>query len=75
MKSWDLTSGSKKLELGLESLTTAGAEVEQYWNDEAYRKFQENYIAPLEPKVGMLLDAIQRLAEVLNSAERHCGIM
>ena len=74
MKSWDLNSGTTKLELAMQSLQVAETEVEQYWTDEAYKKFQETYIAPLEPKVRSLLDAIHRLAEVLASAERQCGM-
>jgi hypothetical protein len=74
MKSWDLTSGASKLELSMQSLQMACAEAQQYWSDEAQRKYQETYIAPLEPKVRNVLDAIHRLAEVLANAERQCGI-
>ena len=74
MKTWDLTAGAAKLKLALESLHAAGAQVEQYWHDEAQRKFQETYLASLEPQVRSLLDAIKHLAEVLASAERQCGI-
>jgi hypothetical protein len=74
MKTCDLSAGEAKLELAMESLHTADAEANQYWSDEAHRKFQETYIAPLEPRVRRLLDAIQRLAEVLAAAERQCGM-
>jgi hypothetical protein len=73
MKTWDLTAGAGKLDMALETLHTAGVEVEKSWNDEANRKFQEMYLVPLKPKVHALLDAIQRLAEVLDTADRHCG--
>jgi|WetSurMetagenome_2_1015567.scaffolds.fasta_scaffold967177_2 hypothetical protein len=74
MKTWDLTAGAGKLELAMDSLRAAGAEVEQSWDDEAFRKFQETYITPLEPKVQNFLDALQRLNEVLTDAERQCGM-
>jgi len=74
MRTWDLTSGAAKLELAMQSLQAAGAEAQQYWSDEAHRKFQEIYLAPLEPKVHGVLDAIHRLVEVLANAERQCGI-
>jgi hypothetical protein len=73
MKTWDLTAGAGKLEMALETLHTANVEVEKYWNDEANHKFQEIYIVPLKPKVRALLEAIERLAEVLDAADRHCG--
>lgn len=75
MKTCDLTSGVKKLTRALESLRVINAELEQLWSDEANRKFQEIYLAPLEPKVDNLLESTQRLAEVLASAERQCGII
>lgn len=74
MRNWDLTSGAAKLELAMQSLQTARAEARQYWNDEAHDKFQETYLAPMEPKLRNLLDAVHRLAEVLANAERQCGI-
>jgi len=74
MKTWDLSAGASKLKLALDSLHAARGEVEKYWSDQAHRKFQETYVAPLEPKVRNLLDAVQRLAEVLNTADRHCGM-
>jgi uncharacterized protein YukE len=74
MKNWDLTAGAGKLELSMDALRATGAEVEQSWDDEAFRKFQETYITPLEPKVQNLLDALQRLNEVLTNAERQCGM-
>jgi hypothetical protein len=70
----DLTTGMKKLEQSMQSLRTTAAQVEQYWSDEANRKFQETYLVPLEPKVHNLLGSIQRLADLLASAERECGI-
>ena len=74
MRNWDLNSGASKLELAMQSLFAASAEAEQYWSDEAQRKFHEAYLAPLEPKISGVLDSIHRLAEVLVMAERQCGI-
>ncbi|MBN2580974.1 MAG: hypothetical protein JXB10_18475 [Pirellulales bacterium] len=74
MKTCDLSAGAAKLELAMESLHAADAEANHYWSDEAHCKFQETYVAPLDPKVRRLLDAIQRLAEVLAVAERQCGM-
>jgi hypothetical protein len=74
MRNWDLNTGASKLELSMQSLFAANAEVQQYWSDEAQRKFYEAYVGPLEPKVRGLLDSIHRLAEVLSNAERQCGI-
>ena len=46
MRNWDLNSGASKLELSLQNLFATSAEVQQYWSDEAQRKFHEVYVAP-----------------------------
>jgi uncharacterized protein YukE len=73
MKTFDLTSGTGKLELAMQALKAADLRAEPYWNDEAHRRFQETYLVPLEPKVRGLIEAVQHLAEVLAAAERQCG--
>jgi hypothetical protein len=72
VKSCDLSSGAAKLELAIKSLRTTIYAVNEQWKDEAQRKFQENHLAPIEPNVRNMIDAIGRLAEVIATAERQC---
>jgi hypothetical protein len=72
MKSCDLSAGAAKLELALKSLRTTLAVVEQRWDDETHRKFQENHLTPIEPAVRNMFDAIGRIAETIAAAEREC---
>jgi hypothetical protein len=72
MKTWDLTSGAAKLELAMQSLAATVAETEEHWDDETYASFRQTYLAPLEPKVRMALDAMHTLAALLHRAERAC---
>ena len=72
MKSCDLASGAAKLELAIKSLRTALSAVEEQWNDEMHRKFQETHVAPIEPSVRKMFDAIARMAEAIAAAERDC---
>jgi hypothetical protein len=74
MKSWDFSSGAAKLELAMKAIQIADSESEQYWNDAAHQKFRETYLEPLEPKVRSMLEAIHRISEVFDAAERQCGI-
>ena len=74
MKSWDFTSGAGKIELAMKSLQIADAEAEQYWSDAAHQKFRETYLEPLDPKVRNMLEAMHRIAEVFEIAERQCGM-
>ena len=73
MKTWDLTAGAGQLEEAIELLQRARANALEQWNDETNRKFQETYLVPLEPRLRRALDAIHRLAQVLDAAERECG--
>jgi hypothetical protein len=73
MKNWDLSSGAAKLELAMKSIKTADYEAEQYWGDAAHQKFRDTYIDPLEPKIRNMLEAIHRISEVFESADRQCG--
>jgi len=72
MKTWDLNSGAGKIELAVEVLQRAWRDAAAHWDDETSRKFHEEYLAPLEPKVKRALDGIHRLTEILAGAEREC---
>jgi uncharacterized protein YukE len=72
VKSCDLSGGAAKLELALKSLRTTLSAVEAQWNDETHRKFQEEHLAPIDPKVKSMLDAVGRMAEAIAAAERDC---
>jgi hypothetical protein len=47
-------------------------DTKEHWHDENRRRFEENFIDPLEPQIAAALDAIAALAEILNRAEREC---
>jgi hypothetical protein len=68
----DLVSGSGKLAESLKNLQLQWEEAKEVWRDSAARKFEENHLAPLQPYVRLTLDAISRLAEVLERAQREC---
>jgi len=68
----DLTTGAARLNKSVESLQEAWAETREHWNDENSRNFEENYLDPLGPQVKLALDAVNRIGEILNRAEREC---
>ena len=72
MKLWDLTAGAGKLELALKTLQTRTAEIGDAWSDDAYSHFLETYLDPIQPRMKAMIDAVHRLSEVLNTAERQC---
>ncbi len=72
MRLWDLTGGTAKLELALKTLQVRSAEISEAWSDEANERFRETYLEPIEPRLKTMIEAIHRLAEVLNTAQRQC---
>ncbi len=72
MRAWDLTAGTAKLELALKTLQAKTAEIGEAWADDAYARFLETYVEPIEPRMRTMIDAVHRLSEVLNTAERQC---
>jgi len=72
MKIADLTTGSAKIASAFASLRVRWEDTKEHWHDDNRRRFEENYLEPLEPQVVAALEAIGRLAEVLSRAEREC---
>jgi uncharacterized protein YukE len=72
MRLWDLTGGTSKLEMAMEMLQTRVADIGDAWSDDAYMRFVDTYLEPISPTMKTAIDAIHRLAEVLNTAERQC---
>ncbi len=72
MKNWDLASPAGKLELALKTLRITANAVDKQWSDAASRDFHEKHMAPIDPSVRALLDAIGQLNDVVTAAERQC---
>jgi len=73
MKAWDLNSPAGKIEMAMKTLRTLIAASDKQWADEAQRQFHTTYLAPIEPNVHAMTEAISQLAEVLSAAERQCS--
>ena len=72
MKIADLTTGSAKLAASYKAMRLHWENAKEHWHDDNPLRFEENYLDPLEPQVTAALEAIGRLAEVLNRAQREC---
>ena len=73
MRTCDLTAGVAKLELAAKSLHQSSRDIEESWDDQVFRDFQETYVTSVEPKLKNLLEAVRRLGEALASAEHQCS--
>ena len=72
MKNWDLALPAGKLELALKTLRITANAVDKQWSNAASRDFHEKHMAPIDPSVRALLDAIGQLNDVVTAAERQC---
>jgi uncharacterized protein YukE len=70
MRVGDLASGAAKLALALKHLGIKWDEASETWNDSAAKAFHKEFIEPLTPDVKQMLEAVGRLAEVLDRAGR-----
>jgi X-X-X-Leu-X-X-Gly heptad repeat protein len=70
MKVGDLASGASKLANALKQLNLKWGSATDTWNDGRAKAFHEGNIEPLFPAVKEMLDALGRMAEVFDRAER-----
>jgi hypothetical protein len=73
MKVSDVSTSAAKLEMALKTFRITFAAVDPQWTDAARRDFEETHLAPMEPNVRNMLQAIARLGEVFAAAERQCN--
>jgi hypothetical protein len=72
MRKCDLDTGSGRIRHALENLETAWNEVSDQWNDAVSRRFREQHLDPMVPRVKLGLDAISRMRLLLDEVERDC---
>jgi X-X-X-Leu-X-X-Gly heptad repeat protein len=70
MRVGDLSSGASKLANALKQLNIKWEVASQDWHDVRAKAFHKDAIEPLTPSVKETLDALGRLAEVLDRAIR-----
>jgi len=70
MRVGDLSSGASKLANAVKQLNLKWEGAKETWNDGRAKAFQKESIEPLLPAVKETLDALGRLAEVLDRAMR-----
>ena len=46
---------------------------EATWSDAVRKRFEDRYLAPIEPAVDSALNGLQTLAEVLDHVKRDCS--
>jgi len=72
MRKCDLHTGAARIRHALENLDTVWNEVSDDWNDAVSRRFREQHLDPMVPRVKLALDAIARMNLLLDEVERDC---
>ena len=73
MRVADLSSGASKLANALKQMNLKWEAASETWHDGRAKGFHKDNVEPLLPNVKDTLDALGRLAEVLDRAARDVG--
>jgi hypothetical protein len=66
-------AGSTRLKQTVRALKDQWLVTEETWGDSVRRRFEERYLAPLEPAVDSAINGMQKIAEVLDQVRRDCS--
>jgi hypothetical protein len=69
----DLVSGAGRLAEAMKDLQFHWEETKEQWRDIACQRFEKDHLIDLEPLVRLTFDAVSRLAETLDRAQRECN--
>jgi hypothetical protein len=72
MRRCDLATGSGRIRHALENLEAVWSEISDQWDDSVSRRFREQHLDPMIPHVKLALDAISRMALLMDEVERDC---
>ncbi len=66
-------AGSSRLKQTIRVLRDQWLFTEATWNDRVRQRFEERYLAPLDPAVDAAVNGLQKLAEVLGQIRSDCS--
>jgi hypothetical protein len=66
-------AGSNRLGQTIRALRDQWLVTEATWGDSARQRFEDRYLAPLEPAVDAAVNGLQKIAEVLDQVRRDCS--
>lgn len=69
----NLNVAKAQLTDALKQLRLRWGRISESWDDEARRRFEAEYIAPLEGKVHAAIKGVDHVSELLVRARRDCG--
>ena len=70
MRRCDLATGAGRIRHALENLETVWNEIADQWDDSVSRRFREQHLESMIPRLKLGLDAISRMSLVIDEVER-----
>lgn len=65
-------AGSNQLKQSIRALRDQWLVTEETWSDSVRKRFEDRYLAPLDPAVDAAVLGIQKLADILDQIRRDC---
>ena len=72
MRRCDLATGAGRIRHALENLETVWHEISSDWDDSVSRRFGEEHLQSMIPRLKLGLDAISRMGLLIDEVERDC---
>jgi len=72
MKTCDFSTPTARLRQAMKDLQITRSQIAEIWSDDTHRRFEEEFLAPLEISMRRTLAAVGELAEVTARAQRDC---
>jgi hypothetical protein len=72
MRKCDLSTPTGRIRHAVENLEIVWSESSTQWNDAVSRRFREQHLEPMLPKLKLALDAISRMSLLIDDVERDC---
>jgi hypothetical protein len=68
-----ILAGATRLKQTTRALRDQWLVTEETWGDAVRQRFEERYLAPLEPAVDSAINGLQVMAEVIDKVRRDCS--
>jgi hypothetical protein len=66
-------AGSTRLNQTVRALKDQWLVTQETWGDSVRQRFEDRYLAPLEPAVDSAINGMLKIAEVLDQVRRDCS--
>jgi hypothetical protein len=66
-------AGSTRLGQTIRAVRDQWLVTEATWTDSVRQRFEERYLAPLDPAVDAAVNGLQKISEVLDQVRRDCS--